>query len=744
MDVGLSLGYHFGAGQSGALASPLKGRVMGPPYRGRRCPVPEASVARMALVGCSQFRLAGRPSVVMVNDQLSSRRRVRSGRAAGPRGGLLFEPGLRGDYGYGQARLAFAPRDSLRWSAAAGRSPFPTSPACPPIAAPFAGRPLRTATGDRAPLPAVSCSIAAPRAAAGPTGPPPRMVLDPRLRRSCTTSCAPRAPLPDLQARALQAADDELRHAIDAARIAAVLTGAPIALDSPARSRRPPATAAAGLQRLLAESWVDGWSGRGRRRTGSRPRSPPAHRRTGRAPPGGRGRAAPRRAGLGRPGVRPGRRSHGHRAACFPRHRRRPSDPWVPPEPSAASGPCFPADISGIATGSTSAPSRLTPPAGCPASVSRSPPSSGCCSGARCRRRPPSTCRPKPRRRVRPRHCRPWPSRRRPRRRQRPPVQPSSGAFAASSGASRADGALLLLGLLQREGRLVDFLASRWTAPRRRHRRRRPRHPPRLPQGARRARPPGAGDARQRGRARWWSRAASTRPRCASSAGRRRAPFRGIAGPPRLAGLDVSLPTLSDGVDRRVSPPRRCGCRDLARYSVGIDLGTTTPPCAPSHGGRAIRPDHPFRMPAGDQPGEVERAGHPALVPAAAHRAGGPARGPVAALVRATRFTIGTMARERGSELPHRLVSSAKSWLCHTGVDRHAPVCPGAGPRPSRWPPTAVEAGHARVSPVEASALYLEHVRAAWNDAHPDDRWKSRKSTSRPRLVRRRRPRADH
>jgi Domain of unknown function (DUF2760) len=36
--------------------------------------------------------------------------------------------------------------------------------------------------------------------------------------------------------------------------------------------------------------------------------------------------------------------------------------------------------------------------------------------------------------------------------------RPSSPSSSASSGASRADGALLLLGLLQREGRLVDFL----------------------------------------------------------------------------------------------------------------------------------------------------------------------------------------------------------------------------------------------------------------------------------------------
>jgi molecular chaperone DnaK (HSP70) len=79
-------------------------------------------------------------------------------------------------------------------------------------------------------------------------------------------------------------------------------------------------------------------------------------------------------------------------------------------------------------------------------------------------------------------------------------------------------------------------------------------------------------------------------------------------------------------------------------------------------------------------------------------------------------FTIGTMARERGSELPHRVVSSAKSWLCHKGVDRHAAILPWRGvetePRPGEDART--------VSPVEASSLYLEHIRAAWNHAHPE------------------------
>ena len=69
---------------------------------------------------------------------------------------------------------------------------------------------------------------------------------------------------------------------------------------------------------------------------------------------------------------------------------------------------------------------------------------------------------------------------------------------------------------------------------------------------------------------------------------------------------------------------------------------------------------------------------------------------------------VGELARERGSRVPGRLVASAKSWLSHAGVDRIAPILPwGAADE------------IARVSPVAASASYLAHIRAAWNQRFP-------------------------
>jgi hypothetical protein len=67
-------------------------------------------------------------------------------------------------------------------------------------------------------------------------------------------------------------------------------------------------------------------------------------------------------------------------------------------------------------------------------------------------------------------------------------------------------------------------------------------------------------------------------------------------------------------------------------------------------------------------------------------------------------YAVGEFARNRGAELPARLVASAKSWLVHRGVDRTQPILPWDAPADAR-----------RISPLEASAHYLEHIRNAWN-----------------------------
>lgn len=71
-------------------------------------------------------------------------------------------------------------------------------------------------------------------------------------------------------------------------------------------------------------------------------------------------------------------------------------------------------------------------------------------------------------------------------------------------------------------------------------------------------------------------------------------------------------------------------------------------------------------------------------------------------------YASGVFARDQGSRVPGRLISSAKSWLCHGGVDREAPILPWGG-----------GAEVDKISPVEASSRFLLHLKEAWNYKMP-------------------------
>ncbi|MCA9141162.1 MAG: Hsp70 family protein [Planctomycetaceae bacterium] len=72
-------------------------------------------------------------------------------------------------------------------------------------------------------------------------------------------------------------------------------------------------------------------------------------------------------------------------------------------------------------------------------------------------------------------------------------------------------------------------------------------------------------------------------------------------------------------------------------------------------------------------------------------------------------FAVGEYARRRAAEAPDRTVGAAKSWLCHQRVERRQPILPWNAPD---------DVG--KISPVEASQRYLEHLVAAWENAFPD------------------------
>jgi hypothetical protein len=157
----------------------------------------------------------------------------------------------------------------------------------------------------------------------------------------------------------------------------------------------------------------------------------------------------------------------------------------------------------------------------------------------------------------------------------------------------------------------------------------------------------------------------------------------------------------------------------MSRYLVGIDLGTTNSALAYidlKHARRDGRIDvRPFPVPQLVAPGESKDR---ALLPSFLYLPG-PHDLPPGSVVlpwdAARRYAVGEFARNHGGRVPGRLVSSAKSWLCHSGVDRSAALLPWSAP------PDVP-----RISPVEASARYLRHLVESWNwttaKDRPDDR----------------------
>ncbi|HYE21405.1 MAG TPA: Hsp70 family protein [Tepidisphaeraceae bacterium] len=152
--------------------------------------------------------------------------------------------------------------------------------------------------------------------------------------------------------------------------------------------------------------------------------------------------------------------------------------------------------------------------------------------------------------------------------------------------------------------------------------------------------------------------------------------------------------------------------KPAARFAVGIDLGTTNSVIAYAP------------LPAdGVEPGRPEVLPTPQLVAAAtvesrstlpsflylasdAEKTGKAYDLPWA---KARDYAVGHLAQKQSADVPTRTVAGAKSWLAYPKVDRRTPILPWNAP-----------ADVVKVSPVEASRRYIEHLVATWNAAHPD------------------------
>ncbi|HUI24544.1 MAG TPA: Hsp70 family protein [Candidatus Kryptonia bacterium] len=158
----------------------------------------------------------------------------------------------------------------------------------------------------------------------------------------------------------------------------------------------------------------------------------------------------------------------------------------------------------------------------------------------------------------------------------------------------------------------------------------------------------------------------------------------------------------------------RSGAADLRsptpgpRFIIGVDLGTTNSAVAFVDTADDSRTIRPFAIP--QLVSEAQVAAQPAL-PSFLYLAGEHEIAPGALALpwdAARNFAVGEFARVQGARVPGRLVSSAKSWLCHGGVDRTAKILPYGAPEDVK-----------KISPVDASARYLAHIREAWDHQHP-------------------------
>ena len=150
----------------------------------------------------------------------------------------------------------------------------------------------------------------------------------------------------------------------------------------------------------------------------------------------------------------------------------------------------------------------------------------------------------------------------------------------------------------------------------------------------------------------------------------------------------------------------------MAEFLVGIDLGTTN--SALSYA-RLGEPAAPTSFGIRQLVAEGEVAPRPTLpsalyLAAAQELPAGALELPWQASAQtAPDEVVGVLANTLGARQAGRLISSAKSWLCHGGVDREAAILP--------W---GTDLSVGKLSPVDVSARYLSHLAASWDEQNPE------------------------
>lgn len=147
------------------------------------------------------------------------------------------------------------------------------------------------------------------------------------------------------------------------------------------------------------------------------------------------------------------------------------------------------------------------------------------------------------------------------------------------------------------------------------------------------------------------------------------------------------------------------------KYVIGIDLGTTNSVLAYTELETASPLVRVLPVPQWTAIGQRENKNHlPSFCYFPTEREREVFELAPAGTEDATGFVAGTLAMKQSADHPDRTIASAKSWLCHSEVDRQAPILP--------WESAE---GISRISPVQASAAYLRQLIEAWSEHFPED-----------------------
>jgi hypothetical protein len=154
-----------------------------------------------------------------------------------------------------------------------------------------------------------------------------------------------------------------------------------------------------------------------------------------------------------------------------------------------------------------------------------------------------------------------------------------------------------------------------------------------------------------------------------------------------------------------------------ATYSIGIDLGTTNSVLAYTQlGSDKTPPPQVLPVPQFTAPATVEpRNTLPSFLYLAtdAEISAKAYDLPWDKKSTTRKDAVGALAQKQSADVPTRTVVGAKSWLAYSKIDRRSPILPWNAP-----------ADVPKISPVDASRRYVEHLVAAWDAAFPKAKMK--------------------